>query len=69
MFFPERARRFYLRARLLFLLPACALIFGCSRHEPPADLTIINGAEPESLDPAIIVAQVDMRVCRGCLKV
>jgi oligopeptide transport system substrate-binding protein len=65
MFFPERARRFYLRARLLFLLPACALIFGCSRHEPPADLTIINGAEPESLDPAIIVAQVDMRVVQG----
>ena len=48
-----------------FLLPACVLIFGCSPPEPPADLTIINTAEPESLDPAIIVAQVDERVVEG----
>ena len=33
------------------------LIAGCVRHEPPADVTIINGAEPESLDPAIITGQ------------
>lgn len=41
------------------------MIFGCSPPEPPADLTIINTAEPESLDPAIIVAQVDERVVEG----
>jgi oligopeptide transport system substrate-binding protein len=35
---------------------------GCSRREPPADLVIINNVEPESLDPAIIVAQADMRI-------
>jgi oligopeptide transport system substrate-binding protein len=41
------------------------LIAGCSPSEPPADLTIINGVEPESLDPAIIVAQPDFRVEQG----
>jgi len=65
MFFPGCARRIFSRAHLVFLLATGALIFGCSRPEPPADLTIINGAEPESLDPAIIVAQVDMRVVQG----
>jgi len=38
---------------------------GCSRHEPPADLTIVNSTEPESLDPALIVAQADMRIVQG----
>lgn len=35
---------------------------GCSRREPPADLTIINNLEPESLDPAVITAQADYRI-------
>jgi oligopeptide transport system substrate-binding protein len=65
MFFPGCARRIFSRAHLFFLLPACVLIFGCSPPEPPADLTIINSAEPESLDPALIVAQVDERVVEG----
>jgi len=42
-----------------------ACFLGCSRHEPPADLTIINFVEPESLDPAIITAQADMRIVSG----
>jgi len=62
MTFIGRAGRIFLRARFAFCLLGCAFVFGCSRHEPPADLTIINNAEPESLDPAIIVAQADMRV-------
>jgi oligopeptide transport system substrate-binding protein len=37
------------------------LICGCAVREP-ADLRIINGKEPESLDPAIIVGQPDGRV-------
>jgi oligopeptide transport system substrate-binding protein len=61
----RRARKFILRARLLFFLFACTTIFSCARREPPADLTIINNVEPESLDPAIIVAQADMRVVQG----
>ena len=24
---------------------------GCTRSEPPADLVLVNGAEPDSLDP------------------
>ena len=62
MTFIRRACRIFRRARFLFCLLAGALASGCSRHEPPADLTIINGIEPESLDPAIITAQADMRV-------
>jgi len=37
----------------------------CVRHEPPADITIINNVEPESLDPAIITGQADGRVVQG----
>ena len=49
------------------LLPAAVLaagliLPGCSRSGPPADLVIINGAEPETLDPAILTGQADGRV-------
>src|SRR5882762_5859260 len=65
MAFSRRARRIFLRARFLFCLFVCAFIFGCSRHELPADITIINNVEPESLDPAIITGQADGRVVQG----
>ena len=69
-FFATRAPKFFSRARCRFLLfalfPAlCLFTTGCFRHEPPADITIINHAEPDSLDPALIVSQPDMRVVRG----
>ncbi len=35
---------------------------GCRQADRRADLIIINGAEPESLDPAIITGQPDLRV-------
>ena len=41
------------------------LTSGCARREPPADVTIINNVEPESLDPAIITGQADGRVVQG----
>lgn len=41
---------------ILFLLAAC------SRTAPPAGLVIVNGPEPESLDPALITAQADGRI-------
>ena len=66
MGFCKCARRMFRRAHFVFwlaLLPG--ILAGCSRPEPPADLTIINSVEPESLDPAIIVAQADMRVVQG----
>lgn len=66
--FATRAPKFLSRARCRFLV----LIFftgllgtGCFRRETPADVTIINGAEPETLDPAVIVSQPDERVVRG----
>jgi oligopeptide transport system substrate-binding protein len=65
MRFPGRARWIFPLARFFFFAAALALAAGCSRQEPPADLTIINGAEPESLDPAIVVAQADLRVVQG----
>ncbi len=53
----ERACRFILHTSCLILL-----LCGCSHRQAPADLTIINGAEPESLDPAIFTGQPDLRV-------
>ncbi len=69
MTFSKRARRFGSLAR--FCLFSCGWVSvwlclsGCVRHEPPADLTIINGAEPESLDPAIITGQPELRAVQG----
>jgi len=38
------------------------LVTGCRKLEQRADLIIMNGAEPESLDPAIVTGQPDGRV-------
>lgn len=43
---------------LLCLLVLC----GCIPHEKRADLVIVNQAEPESLDPAIITGIAEMRI-------
>src|SRR5438445_8221470 len=48
------------------ILLALALLFtGCFRREHPADLVIINGNEPESLDPAIVTGVSEMRITRA----
>jgi oligopeptide transport system substrate-binding protein len=57
----ERAFRFSPPVLPVLLLLALAFS-GCMRSEPRADLVILNGAEPESLDPAIITGQADIRV-------
>src|SRR5574344_1866125 len=44
----------------LFTLWVMLSLCGCSFQEP-AELMIINGAEPESLDPAIVTGQPDIR--------
>ena len=49
----------------VFLLLSFSFLCGCVRREPPADITILNGAEPQSLDPAIITGQADMRIVQG----
>jgi oligopeptide transport system substrate-binding protein len=65
----KRAQRIYSRARFalvtLLLVSACLIGPGCSRRDPPADVTIINNVEPETLDPAIITGQADSRVVEG----
>jgi len=65
MVFPRRAPEIFSRARFAFCIGMLVLLAGCLRREQPADLTIINGGEPESLDPAIITGQVEMRVVQG----
>ncbi|MCB1226652.1 MAG: peptide ABC transporter substrate-binding protein [Verrucomicrobiales bacterium] len=42
------------------LLPL--VVVGCAPDRPRADLVFINGAEPESIDPAVVTDQVGMRV-------
>ncbi|MDD5200457.1 MAG: peptide ABC transporter substrate-binding protein [Terrimicrobiaceae bacterium] len=44
------------------LLLAGLLLSGCDRKDGRADLVFINGAEPESLDPAVITGQPEGRV-------
>ena len=47
---------------LLLLSAFLSALSGCSRSEQSADVIIINGAEPESLDPAVLTGQPDSRV-------
>lgn len=47
--------------RICLLLCVSALLSGCA-IEQPAQLRIVNGKEPESLDPATSVGQPDLRV-------
>jgi len=61
----KRARRFFSRARFVLCLVGCVLIFGCARREPPADITIINNGEPETLDPALLTGIPEMRIVIG----
>ena len=65
MMFQKRVRRFYRRTRFLLGMCGCLLAAGCGHREPPADITIVNGDEPESLDPAIVTAESDMRIVAG----
>ena len=37
---------------------------GCLQRSPPADIVIINGNEPESLDPAIVTGISEMRITK-----
>ena len=50
-----------LRVRTSILL-ACLLLAGCGSGLHRAELVVINGSEPELLDPAVITAQASGRV-------
>src|SRR3984885_2368233 len=41
----------------LFLLPPCG------SNDQRADLVVLNGAEPESIDPAVVTGQLEGRIC------
>ena len=45
------------------LLLCLFLATGCGSGEKLADLVILNGAEPESIDPAVVTGQLEGRVC------
>jgi len=50
----------------IFVLAVCAgLAFAGCKPEPRADLVIVNGNEPESIDPAIVTAVPDMRIAKA----
>ncbi|MGH7975847.1 MAG: peptide ABC transporter substrate-binding protein [Limisphaerales bacterium] len=61
----KRATKIFSLVRFVFCLAICILICGCFRREPPADITIINGAEPETLDPALLTGVFEMRITIG----
>jgi oligopeptide transport system substrate-binding protein len=48
------------RALALLLL---FLVAGCGSDGKRADLVILNGAEPESIDPAVVTGQLEGRIC------
>jgi len=58
---------FFLFHRLLLLSLLLAMFFGlssCTEENSKADLTVLNGAAPESLDPARAVGCPDLRIVR-----
>lgn len=57
----ERRSASQLLSEALFL--SLLLLAGCAPYDDPAELRIVNGKEPESIDPAIVVGQADGRVC------
>ena len=59
-----RALRFLRLVELLMITGALVWLTAC-RPEPRADLVIVNGNEPESLDPAIVTAIPDMRIAKA----
>jgi oligopeptide transport system substrate-binding protein len=49
----------------LLIVFSCLLTSGCVRRQPPADITIINNGEPETLDPALLTGIPEMRIVIG----
>jgi oligopeptide transport system substrate-binding protein len=51
--------------RRLVLVGLLLALAGCTRSEPPADLVMINGPDPETLDPALVTSLEGLRVVAG----
>jgi oligopeptide transport system substrate-binding protein len=56
----DNACRCLLGAAGFFVL---LFLSGCGAADKRADLVILNGAEPESIDPAVITGQLEGRIC------
>ncbi|MEI6351997.1 MAG: peptide ABC transporter substrate-binding protein [Verrucomicrobiota bacterium] len=55
-----------MKLAFVLLLPLLALLpLGCGRQMQRADLVFLNGAEPETLDPALITGQPEGRVANA----
>jgi oligopeptide transport system substrate-binding protein len=62
----EAGQRVWRNTFAAALVLFCTLLFaGCIPHEQRADLVILNGAEPETLDPAILTGLSEMRIASG----
>ncbi len=55
----SRAGRLWVGAIVALVV---VFLAGCSPSSPRADLVFLNGAEPESIDPAVLTGQLDGRV-------
>ncbi len=66
-FWPEalETKSWFLGLKLLLLLALATGLTGCYRAEPPADITICNANEPESLDPHIVTGISEMRITKA----
>ncbi len=53
--------RLFQQAVILGIVASC-IFTACFPSAPRADLVILNGAEPESLDPAVITGQLEGRI-------
>jgi len=63
---PPLARFRFALTYLCVLLAGLNLpLSGCARREPPADITICNANEPESLDPHIVTGISEMRITKA----
>jgi oligopeptide transport system substrate-binding protein len=58
---PKRVLAFRV-TRFVFAAAFLLALSSCGKSRPRADLVFINGAEPESIDPAIVTDQVGMRI-------
>lgn len=62
---PPAAGRGEIRLRILPALLCVLALTGCRGPEPPADIVIVNGNEPESLDPQIVTGVSEMRITKA----
>ena len=58
-------RASHFAAALLGAVIALPFLSGCQRAMDRADFVFLNGAEPETLDPALITGQPEMRIAEA----